>query len=278
LAESSGARTPALHDDDDFFPSDLEGRDRGGNGQGRGGRHRGSGPGDAELSRRSVLTGGAVLVAGTGFVVAGALDLLPAGGPEKSADGATRTANSWILGTAEWGARAPQRKMKVRSGPPRYIVVHHTSTRNVEDYSLARAQRLAQGIQKFHMDRRGWGDTGQHFTISRGGHILEGRHGSYAAARAGDMVVGTHVRGANDYTVGIECEGTYNAFLPPRPLLQSLVRMCAWLCVQYDLNPRKAIVPHRRFNDTDCCGDRFAPTLPRLREEVAKVVPEKLLG
>ncbi|WP_395110200.1 peptidoglycan recognition family protein [Actinomadura sp. SCN-SB] len=163
------------------------------------------------------------------------------------------------------------------SHAPRYIVIHHTSTPNVDDYSLARAELLARGIQNAHMNDQGWPDTGQHFTISRGGHILEGRHGSLTAARKGDFVIGTHAREANDYSVGIECEGTYNTVLPPRKLLSSLVRMCAWLCVQYDLDPQKAIVPHRKFNDTDCCGDKFAPTLPRFSNEVEKAVP-KLLG
>jgi hypothetical protein len=273
LAEATGERVPAHHDEDeDYWPSDRAG---GGRGDGKGGGHRRPDPGDVVLSRRSALMGGGVLVAGLGFITAGALDLLPVG-PGKADDNAAKASNSWVLPTSAWGARRPERKAKVRSSPPKYIVVHHTSTRNVEDYSLTRAHRLAQGIQRFHMER-GWGDTGQHFTISRGGFILEGRHGSFAAARKGDMIVGTHVQGANDYTVGIECEGMYNALLPPRALIDSLVRMCGWLCVQYDLNPRKAIVPHRKFNDTDCCGHEFAPTLPRLREEVAKAVPARLL-
>ena len=29
--------------------------------------------------------------------------------------------------------------------------------------------------------QKGWGDSGQHFTISRGGYILEGRYGSLAS-------------------------------------------------------------------------------------------------
>ncbi|MBG6090358.1 peptidoglycan recognition family protein [Actinomadura viridis] len=158
------------------------------------------------------------------------------------------------------------------SRAPRYIVVHHTFTANVSDFSVAQGHHIARAIQRAHM-AQGWGDTGQHFTISRGGHVMEGRTGSLAAARRGAMVIGTHVGGANDYTVGIECEGTYNSVMPPRQLLRSLTQMCAWLCRQYRLDPREAIVPHMRFNDTDCCGYEFAPTLPRLRAEVAKLVP-----
>jgi hypothetical protein len=176
-----------------------------------------------------------------------------------------------IYTTQEWGARGPERQLTVLRHPPRYIVVHHTFTDNAIDPSTEHGFWLARAIQKAHRGR-GWPDTGQHFTISRGGHVMEGRTGSLAAAMAGHMVVGTQVRGANDYTVGIECEGTYNTVLPPQPLQASLVRMCAWLCTRYDLDPRTAIVPHMKFNDTDCCGYRFAPTLPKLRAQVARAM------
>lgn len=79
---------------------------------------------------------------------------------------------------------------------------HTTSANNppihpTEEWATrARAERLACAIQNSHMGR-GWGDTGQHFTIRRGGHVKEGRTGSLAAAERGEMVVGTHVRGAN---------------------------------------------------------------------------------
>ncbi|MFD0903525.1 peptidoglycan recognition protein family protein [Actinomadura sediminis] len=178
--------------------------------------------------------------------------------------------------TAQWGADDPDREATVLSRPPKYVVVHHTSTDNVDDDSIARARYLARAIQNAHKDR-GWGDTGQQFTISRGGHIMEGRTGSLAAAERGEMVMGTHVAGANEFTVGIECEGTYNDVLPPRRLRDSLVQLCAWLCEQYDLDPHDAIVPHKKFNDTDCCGDKFAPTLPSLRDDVASIVsPSRL--
>ncbi|MFD0856321.1 peptidoglycan recognition family protein, partial [Actinomadura adrarensis] len=187
-----------------------------------------------------------------------------------------KNATPLIHPAEEWGAREPHREARLAEGSPRYIVIHHTSTPNNDDVSLARAKRLARGIQNAHMNDRGWPDTGQHFTINRGGHILEGRHGSLAAALEGNFVIGTHARQANPYSVGIECEGTYNTVMPPRELLASLVRMCTWLCVQYDLDPHEAIVPHRKFSDTDCCGDKFAPTLPRLREEVAKSITKSL--
>jgi hypothetical protein len=257
------------------------------------GKHRSADPLGGPLPRRAVLLGGSILAAGAAIGVTGAMNSSSpariaghAAAISNGASGKDRHRTSPLKGAASaplihttetWGARKPEREATVQSRSPRYIVIHHTSTDNVDDFSLARGKRLARAIQNAHMDDRGWTDTGQHFTISRGGHILEGRTGSLAAAREGEMVVGTHARQANPYSVGIECEGMYNTLLPPRPLLASLVRMCAWLCVQYDLDPRKVIVPHRKFNETDCCGDKFAPTLPRLADEVAKAIP-KLLG
>jgi hypothetical protein len=247
------------------------------------GAHRKSPPGPAPLARRSVLLGGGAVAAGaavTGLSSSGLFApwwsaVFDGGAANAQASRASRDlrvgqgdGQLHVHTTREWGARGPERQLTLLRRPPRYIVVHHTSTRNATDLSAAHGFWLARAIQKAHLGR-GWPDTGQHFTISRGGHVMEGRTGSLAAAMAGHMVVGTQVRDANEFTVGIECEGTYNTLLPPRPLLASLVTMCSWLCTRYDLDPRRAIVPHMKFNDTDCCGYRFAPTLPELRAQVA---------
>jgi hypothetical protein len=263
------------------------------------GMHRKSRYGSGRLARRSFLLGGGVVAAGTavtGLTSGGSFApwwaatvdaaSAPAQPPHPQAvrrqpsqpSQTSRTSRDLrpvqdageprVHTTQEWGARGPDRQLTVLRHPPRYIVVHHTFTANATDPSADHGFWLARAIQKAHL-ARGWPDTGQHFTISRGGHVMEGRTGSLAAAKAGPMVVGTQVRGANDYTVGIECEGTYNTVLPPRSLQASLVVMCAWLCTRYDLDPRTAIVPHMKFNDTDCCGYRFAPTLPKLRAQVA---------
>lgn len=179
-----------------------------------------------------------------------------------------------ILTTSDWDARKPDRKADRRSGPPKFIVIHHTTTDNVDDFSESRAKWLAKAVQNAHMSQ-GWGDTGQQFTVSRGGYVLEGRHGAIDAVKSKDLVVGVHVAGLNDYAVGIECEGNYNKTLPPKELRASLVRLCAWLCEEYGLDPHKAIVPHRKFNPTDCCGSKFARTIPQLRKAVAKAIDGK---
>ena len=47
----------------------------------------------------------------------------------------------------------------------------------------------ARSNQVDHMNR-GYGDTGQHFTVSRDGLILEGRKGSIDCVKSGATIVG----------------------------------------------------------------------------------------
>ncbi|XVV01224.1 peptidoglycan recognition protein family protein [Actinosynnema sp. CA-248983] len=153
---------------------------------------------------------------------------------------------------------------------PERILIHHTATENAGDTSERHAFELARFFQRLHAADRGWGDTGQHFTISRGGRLLEGRHGSLAALRSGDRLVeGAHCPGQNRSSVGIENEGTYVSEVPPDEQWDALVWLCARVCRQYDIPPTE-IYGHRDFyGDTVCPGDAFYALLPRLRADVA---------
>ncbi|MFK0259582.1 peptidoglycan recognition family protein [Streptomyces sp. NPDC090445] len=169
-----------------------------------------------------------------------------------------------------WGAREASEPVVVLAARPERIIVHHTATANVTDYSRARAHTLARAIQTHHMDLQGWIDTGQHFTISRGAFVLEGRHRSLAALNAGDrMVRAAHCIGQNSAAIGIENEGTYMTEEPPEVQFSALADLCAHICRQYDV-PASEIHGHRDFNSTDCPGDMLHAMLPKLREDVAR--------
>ncbi|MFI0406786.1 peptidoglycan recognition family protein [Actinomadura sp. 3N508] len=170
---------------------------------------------------------------------------------------------------AEWAARPPATAATVLNRAPDHIVVHHTASANATDLSLEHALALSRAIQNFHMDTNGWADAGQQLTISRGGHLMEGRNRSLAAINAGDLVVGAQTRGHNEHTIGIENEGTYMTEEPTTALWDALVATCAWLCDVHDLDPYAAIVGHRDYNTTACPGDALYALLPRLRDEVA---------
>ncbi|MGH3741539.1 MAG: N-acetylmuramoyl-L-alanine amidase [Micromonosporaceae bacterium] len=174
-----------------------------------------------------------------------------------------------IHGVATWAARPPSSPVTVNNYRPDKIVVHHTATANSTDYSLAHAYALSRSIQNWHMDHNGWIDTGQHFTISRGGHITEGRHRSLETLRGGaSFVYGTHAGPANGTSIGIENEGTYTSLSPTTALYDALVDQCAYLCDQYRISASR-IYGHRDFMSTQCPGDVLYGMLPQLRADVA---------
>ncbi|MFD5409332.1 peptidoglycan recognition family protein [Streptomyces nojiriensis] len=209
----------------------------------------------APYTRRSVLTGAFALTA------AAALPLAAAGRAYAAAPD--------IIGCAAWGARAASEPVVVLANGPERIIVHHTATANVTDYSEQRAVALARAIQTYHMDAQGWIDTGQHFTVSRGAFVLEGRHNSLAELRAGTRQVrAAHCVGQNTVSIGIENEGTYTSQDPPAAQYAALADLCAHICDQYGL-PASEIYGHRDFNATSCPGDRLYALLPTLRKDVA---------
>lgn len=213
---------------------------------------------DYIVTRRGVMLGG--LASGALLVgLGGVAEAVPTAGPP-------------IIDCDGWGARPNSRIVQVVRARPVKIIVHHTATANVEDYGRGAAEQIARAIQDFHMDRRGWIDSGQHFTISRGGFVLEGRRRSLEALRSGrKQVEGAHCTGQNLVSIGIENEGTYTGTGPPGILWDRLREMCAYVCSQYGIAPGE-IFGHRDFKDTQCPGDILNGLLPRLRVEVGDLL------
>jgi hypothetical protein len=179
--------------------------------------------------------------------------------------------NPGISGTSTWGARAPSSAVSVLSNKPSYIVIHHTATSNGTATTQSAAFSLARGIQNFHMDSNGWIDTGQQFTVSRGGFAMEGRHRSLERLNLGSgMIRGAHVGAGNvnSESIGIENEGLYTSVSPPAALYSKLVDMCAYICDKYGL-PASQIFGHRDFMATACPGNILYGMLPGLRSDVA---------
>ncbi|WP_432953464.1 peptidoglycan recognition protein family protein [Micromonospora haikouensis] len=215
-----------------------------------------------ELDRRTLLRAG--LGAATVAVVGTQL-ATPA-----SARAASGADLDWIIGCDEWDARPPADPLSVSEIATNKIIVHHMAFPNVTDYSREQAVKLARDCQDLHMDGNGWSDTGQHFTVSRGGYVLEGRHGSLERLAAGDrQMVSAHCPGENGRAIGIENEGTYVDETPPEALLDSLVRLCATVGRQYGLHAHD-IFGHWDFRTTACPGTAFYRQFPELRRRVAR--------
>jgi hypothetical protein len=214
-----------------------------------------------ELDRRTLFKAGlgaaAVAVVGSQLGSAGAADATPS------------AAFPWIIDCDTWGARPPSSTIQLSGNVTNKIIVHHMAFPNVTDYSRAHAEQLARDCQDLHMDTNGWADTGQHFTVSRGGYVTEGRHRSLETLEGGkQQVIAAHCPGENGNAIGIENEGTYITETPTKALLDSLTELCVTVCTQYGLHAWD-IFGHWDFRETDCPGAAFYREFPALRARVA---------
>ncbi|GAA5513918.1 hypothetical protein Dcar01_02667 [Deinococcus carri] len=217
-----------------------------------------------QVLRWGTLLGGSLVLASCGLNKVTVFEA----GPPANGLGALAVSSPAMSTTTDWKAQAPREAITLLPARPTRVIVHHTASANVSDFSQAQAYTLARSIQQSHFDR-GWSDSGQHFTISRGGYVMEGRHRSLDAARGGTQHVrGAHCEGFNDVSVGIENEGTYMSAAPPTGQYDALVRLCAWLCQQYGI-PATELYGHRDFVNTSCPGDLLYARLPQLRRDVA---------
>lgn len=182
-----------------------------------------------------------------------------------------------VIGCDEWGA-APAKVNAFERTTAKWVVVHHSDHPNpphaVSGGTLTGAFTLARDIQRDHMVNRGWYDSGQNFLNTVGGFLLEGRHGSLQAVKAGQGIQSAHaphqagkLTGGND-SPGIENEGNFMTFEMGAQQWSSLVDLCASLCSSLHLPPT-SIKGHRDFKATLCPGDWLYSQLPRLRLEVA---------
>jgi N-acetylmuramoyl-L-alanine amidase len=220
------------------------------------------------VSRRALIRGGFTV---TAVGALGATIPLTAGAAGEDA-APKAAARPTMHGCDEWGARPPNGTISVLDRKPTYIVVHHTAGGNSNDLSLEHAFAVSRGIQDFHMDGRGWIDSGQQFTNSRGGHITEGRHRSLEILDGGTRhVLGAHVGDHNSETIGIENEGLYSTVDVTPQLWDSLVQLVAYMAQQYGV-PVANIKGHRDFNATECPGEVLYGRLPELRDAVGGVL------
>lgn len=186
----------------------------------------------------------------------------------------------YVYSTSDWGARPPEYSPFPETTPTD-MVVHHMDWPNrplIADPHLAleEAFSVARRCQADHMDANGWADTGQHFTVTRDGIVLEGRHGSLAALLAGHCIHGAHAAdadtGADDNNSwGVEHEGTYTTETMPQAQWDASVKLFAALAYSCNLDTA-TIKGHRDTGcSTACPGDWLEGQLDRFRVQAHQV-------
>ena len=182
-------------------------------------------------------------------------------------------------------------RVQARYGRVDFAVVHHTES--LSSYSPAQSPAIVLGICLFHRDVNGWHDIGYDLLVDRFGTVFDGRAGG-----ADQPTLGAQAGGWNAVSTGVALIGSYSLAPPPAAALRSLERVLAWklslagVPAQGAVTERSTgsdpadnrwqrgalvrfqrIAGHRDADSTDCPGAALYALLPRIRRDVAGLMP-----
>lgn len=137
------------------------------------------------------------------------------------------------------------------------FVIHHTAGTNA--YSAADSPAILRGIQRYHVQGRGWCDIGYNMLVDKFGQVFEGRRGGLE-----ELVVGVHASGHNTNTVGLSVLGDYTKAAPSAASIDALVRVVGWKSYLHGIDPASSalkdgvmmrrVIGHREVASTSCPG------------------------
>lgn len=144
---------------------------------------------------------------------------------------------------------------------PNKIILHHSATKDSGTVSW-------NAIRRYHVNECAWADIGYHFGVE---FITDtgSEQGSYEIL-AGRMLDqnGAHTTGQNGQAIGVCFVGNYDEVTPPKRMLEQGVKLCAWLCRAFNINPMQ-IYGHRQFARKTCPGSLF--DVEKFKQDVARL-------
>jgi len=163
--------------------------------------------------------------------------------------GAPSGAKLTVIARKQWNARAAKASnMTPLKGAWSKLTVHHSAETSSDPSggSLEDSAASLRGIQRFHIEEKGWGDIGYHFMIDAAGRIFEGRELNWQGAHAG---------GANNaQNVGICLLGDFERRAPTAAALKSLELLVDDLRQRFKIRENR-LYAHKELNTTSCPGD-----------------------
>ena len=169
----------------------------------------------------------------------------------------------------------------------RHALVHHTVTEN--DYASSTVPDLLIGIQRYHMDTRGWDDIAYNFVIDRWGRIWQAREGELY-----EPITGGHTTGLNAESVGVAVLGEFGTHSPAQEVIDSLSLLLGWKLSLHGVDPLGTnvvrstggdydepgdlvevfnIAGHRDHQITGCPGNALYSRVAEIRNAAAELVP-----
>ncbi len=107
-----------------------------------------------------------------------------------------------------------------------HLIVHHAAGTN----SSTNWAGVVASYWNYHVNSNGWCDIGYNWLIDPNGVLYVGRGG-------GNNVVGAHMCGYNQNTMGVCMLGNYNTATPSTAAMNKLTELLAWKCCNANINP-----------------------------------------
>ncbi|MCQ5130865.1 N-acetylmuramoyl-L-alanine amidase [Butyricicoccus faecihominis] len=114
------------------------------------------------------------------------------------------------------------------------VVLHHAEASSATVWD----------INSWHL-KNGWNGIGYHYYIRKDGSVYRGRP---------DWALGSHAKGANDYSIGVCCEGAYMTETMPAAQLAAVKELLRDIMRNWG---KLRLLRHKDVYSTDCPGARF---------------------
>lgn len=137
---------------------------------------------------------------------------------------------------------------------PQYIIVHHTGGTDAQplldtsNFSFNQCNALHK--EKFNMLSSLGFYVGYHYYIEKDGKVYQSRK---------DDEEGAHTIGKNTSSIGICITGNFDATLPTPAQVASLKTLLEKKVLEFKI-PAINIVPHRKFANKTCYGNKLSDT------------------
>ena len=130
-----------------------------------------------------------------------------------------------IVTGKQWGSE-PQPIPDSRRHVPKYVTIHHAG---VLVKSTTDPAKFVKNMQGWGQREKKWPDLAYHFLIAPDGRIFEGRSLDYEPD--------TNTKYALQGHVGVELMGDFGKQRMTPRQLDSLVKLTAWICREYAIDP-----------------------------------------
>lgn len=163
-----------------------------------------------------------------------------------------------VIYRKEWGARAPKNRTLLSPSAITDLVIHYSGSNADQEPLHKNCAARVRGIQRFHMDSRGWSDIAYNWLVCRHGYIFRGR---------GWAVMSAATLGHNDHTVAVcflggDAKGKADVPEAAKDAIREIYKFCK------ERTPRDIDAKgHRDFVPTSCPGDELYAFLKTLKPE-----------